>query len=77
MYTCVYIEKNMCVTCVMYLKIVQKEHVCVMCVLCVMYGTRFHSENHAYRTITDDKTHGGSIERTVLRFYITFLRGPF
>ena len=44
MYTCVYIEKNMCVTCVMYLKIVQKQHVCVMCVICVMYGTGFHSD---------------------------------
>ena len=36
----------MCVTCVMYLKIVQKQHVCVMCIICVMYGTRFQSGVH-------------------------------
>ena len=40
----------MCVTCVMYLKIVQKQHVCVMCVICVMYGTKFHSENFTPKT---------------------------
>ena len=35
-------EKNMCVTCVRYLKI-EVENTCAVCVVC---GARFHSENY-------------------------------
>ena len=41
---CVHIKKNMCITCVMYLKMAKNEHVCVMCIICVMFGTRFDSD---------------------------------
>ena len=39
----------------MYLKMVQKQHVCVMCVICVMYGTRFHSDKDTDIVIDSQK----------------------